>query len=83
MIQYDIKNPLEAARREVFFDRNTNKLSYKDDLGIIVPFAPTTNTGGLPAWLESNATDLTIWNNGQGNIATNTSFGDGALKRKR
>jgi hypothetical protein len=33
-----------------------------------------------PAWLESNATDLTIWNNGKGNIATNTSFGDGAFK---
>jgi len=35
---------------------------------------------GAPAWLESNATDLTLWNNGKGNIATNTSFGDGALK---
>ena len=31
--------------------------------------------GGAPAWLESNATDLTIWNNGQGNIASNTSYG--------
>ena len=36
--------------------------------------------GGLPAWVETNATDLTLWNNGKGNIATNTSFGDGALK---
>jgi hypothetical protein len=36
--------------------------------------------GGAPAWLESNATDLTIWNNGKGNIVSNTSFGDGALK---
>jgi hypothetical protein len=35
---------------------------------------------GLPAWVETNATDLTLWNNGKGNIATNTSFGDGALK---
>jgi hypothetical protein len=32
------------------------------------------------AWLESNATDLTVWNNGKGNIISNTSFGDGALK---
>ena len=29
--------------------------------------------------LEFNSTDLTVWNNGKGNIATNTSFGDGAL----
>lgn len=36
--------------------------------------------GGLPSWVETNATDLTLWNNGKGNIATNTSFGDGALK---
>jgi len=27
------------------------------------------------AWLESNATDLTVWNNGKGNNSSNTSFG--------
>jgi len=41
--------------------------------------AQWTTPTGAPAWLESNATDLTIWNNGQGNVATNTSFGDLAL----
>lgn len=30
--------------------------------------------------LEYNNTDLTIWNNGKGNITSNTSFGDSALK---
>lgn len=30
--------------------------------------------------LEYNNTDLTIWNNGKGNIISNTSFGDSALK---
>lgn len=79
MIQYDIKNPLEAARREVFFDRNTNKLSYKDDYGIIVPFAPVSGGSSLPYWLEYLEADLTIWNNGKGNIASNTSFGEAAL----
>ncbi len=34
----------------------------------------------LPAWLEYNATDKTIWNNGQGNIVSNTSYGDGSLR---
>jgi hypothetical protein len=37
------------------------------------------NANNIPQ-LESNATDLTVWNNGKGNISTNTSFGDGALK---
>jgi hypothetical protein len=37
-------------------------------------------TSGLPAWVETNATDLTIWCNGKGNTVTSTSFGDSALK---
>jgi hypothetical protein len=37
-------------------------------------------SASLPSWLESNATDLTIWNNGQGNVVSNTSYGDGALR---
>ena len=36
--------------------------------------------GGLPSWVETNATDLTIWSNGKGNNVTNTSYGDGALR---
>lgn len=30
--------------------------------------------------LEFNTTDKTVWNNGKGNVITNTSFGEGALK---
>ena len=37
------------------------------------------NSSSIPQ-LENNSTDLTVWNNGKGNVATNTSFGDGALK---
>jgi hypothetical protein len=36
--------------------------------------------GTLIPWLEYNATDLTVWNNGKGNIQTNTSFGENAGK---
>lgn len=32
------------------------------------------------SFLESNPTDVTVWNNGKGNISTNTAYGDGALK---
>jgi hypothetical protein len=33
-----------------------------------------------PYWLEYNETDLTIWNNGKGNISSNISYGSSALK---
>lgn len=36
--------------------------------------------GGSTGSLEFNSTDLTVWNNGKGNIASNTSFGDSALR---
>jgi hypothetical protein len=78
MTQYDIKIPTEASRREIFFDRNTSRLSYKDDNGIIIPFAPAVSS--LPSWLEYDETDKTIWNNGQGDINSNVSFGPSALK---
>ncbi len=42
MLLYETKTPGEANREEIFFDRNTNKMSYKDKNGIIVPFAPTS-----------------------------------------
>ena len=35
--------------------------------------------GGGIAWLESDGTDLTVWNNGKGNQSANTSFGEKAL----
>jgi hypothetical protein len=38
------------------------------------------NISAVAGTLEFNATDLTVWNNGKGNIATNTSFGENALK---
>jgi len=37
-------------------------------------------SGGGTGSLEFNSTDLTVWNNGKGNIATNTSFGDSSLR---
>jgi hypothetical protein len=34
----------------------------------------------LPYWFEYNQSDLTIWNNGKGNISSNTSYGQLALR---
>lgn len=35
MITYEIKIPTTASINEIFYNRNTNKLSYKNSLGII------------------------------------------------
>jgi hypothetical protein len=37
-------------------------------------------TSGLPAWVETDATDLTLWCNGKGNLSENTTFGQFSLK---
>lgn len=48
--------------------------------GISYNWSSIVAGGSVPSWLESNATDLTIWNNGKGNIPSNTSYGESALK---
>lgn len=40
----------------------------------------TISSGGSTDPLEFNATDRTVWNNGKGDIISNTSFGDSALR---
>ncbi len=37
-------------------------------------------TVGMPDFIEYNTTDKTVWCNGKGDFATNTTFGEGALK---
>ena len=34
-MNYEVKSAREASLQEIFYDKNTNKLSYKDKLGII------------------------------------------------
>jgi hypothetical protein len=48
--------------------------------GLQGPTGATGPAGSLIPHLEYSIPDATVWNNGQGNWATNTSFGDGALK---
>jgi hypothetical protein len=42
------------------------------------PQGPAGSSGSIPN-LEFNVVTKSVWNNGQGNIETNTSFGEGAL----
>lgn len=44
MITYEIKIPTTADIREIFFNRNTNKLSYKNDLGIVTAIVGESGT---------------------------------------
>lgn len=48
--------------------------------GLQGPTGATGPAGSLIPHLEYSIPDKTVWNNGQGNVASNTSFGDGALK---
>ena len=41
---------------------------------------PQGPSGTIIPWLESNATDYTVWNNGKNNQPFNTSFGQSSLK---
>ena len=53
---------------------------------MITPFLRTSSINGspastvlLPSFVQTDATDVTLWNYGQGGIPTNTSYGEFAL----
>jgi hypothetical protein len=57
MAEYQIKDAQTANINEIFFNKNTNKLSYKDALGIItaieiVPLVPPVPPPPFPFLLE-------------------------------
>lgn len=57
----------------------TNALITADATGKAVVTKEYVATLGLPAHLEYNDTDKTVWNNGKGNNLYSTSFGDLSL----
>lgn len=72
---------------------NTNKLVGRSTAGTGVMEEITIGSGltlsagtlsasgaGLPAWVETDATDLTLWTNGKGNVSSNISYGPLALR---
>ena len=66
MTQYDIKIPIEASNREIFLDKNTNKLSFKNDYGIVGPLASSLHSATF--------FDSTTQNNGGATIANQVLF---------
>lgn len=46
-MNYEIKSAKEASTQEIFFDKNTNKLSYKDKYGIIHDIESSGGSGSI------------------------------------
>lgn len=79
-----VKGVTSAIQTQLNAKQNTITLTTTGTSGAATLVGSTLNipqySGGSGiAWLESNATDLTVWNNGKGNIITNTSFGESVL----
>ena len=58
-MNYEIKSATEASVREIFFDKNTNKLSFKNDYGIITIINPdvlTTSSNTVVVTMVDNKT---------------------------
>jgi hypothetical protein len=69
MIQYETKNPWDAERTEVFFNQSTNKLAYKDKLGIVHDLGSSVtevqtldlNVPGTINVVYTDGTDAYLW----------------------
>lgn len=74
---------VDVAPSEITPDATTTvkgKIKLAGDLGgtADLPTVPKLNAGGL---LKYDSTNKTIWNNGKGDITTNTIFGDGSFSK--
>lgn len=56
-----------------------NKITASDMNEIKASVNLNVNDITLKSYLQFNATERTVWNNGKGDVSTNTSFGDNAL----
>jgi len=69
MIQYETKNPWDAEKTEVFFNQSTNKLAYKDRLGIVHDLdnfgneiqTLNINVAGVSNIVYTNGTNAYLW----------------------
>jgi hypothetical protein len=78
LIFYNVANTFSASLRAApALSSNVN--FYLPVTGAGATLATTDDIPFIPQ-LEHNLVDRTIWNNGKGNIISNTSFGDSALK---
>jgi hypothetical protein len=62
MIQYDIKSAKEASVGEIFLDKNTNKLSFKNNYGIVEPVSPTLHSATFFDTTTQNNAGATVAN---------------------
>jgi hypothetical protein len=62
MIQYDIKNAKDASVREIFLDKDTNKLSSKTNYGIVESLSPTLHSATFFDTTTQNNAGATVAN---------------------
>jgi hypothetical protein len=62
MIQYDIKNAKDASVGEIFLDKNTNKVSFKNNYGIVEPISPTLHSATFFDTTTQNNAGATVAN---------------------
>ena len=67
--------PTSFPEHVCYYTEDTDKYYIYKDLAIIEIF----NSSGLPAHVEYDETEKTLWTNGQSNITTNLSYGENAL----
>jgi hypothetical protein len=66
-MNYEIKSPQQANIQEIFFNKNTNRLSYKNNYGIVTPIDEEEKTSEF---------NVLSWSAKKGNIVTG-SIGTG------
>lgn len=91
MAQYEIKDANTANINEIFFNKNTNKLSYKNELGIVtvLEFTATPDKTYVGILTQTGTNNPSVANNiqdfGQPSIvrdglgAYSVNFGPGAM----
>jgi hypothetical protein len=72
MIQYDIKNAKDASVGEIFLDKNTNKVSFKNNYGIVEPISPTLHSATFFDTTTQNNAGATVANQVLINSTQNT-----------
>jgi hypothetical protein len=73
MLEYEIKDAKTANLNEIFFDKNTNKMSYKNSLGIVTILPSDDSVKSVVA-----GTNVTVDNTDPANPVVSASGGGGA-----
>ncbi len=63
MANYQVKDAKTADINEIYFDRNLNKMCYKNELGIIIPLEGTQDKSFVTVLTQSGTNTPSVVNN--------------------